>query len=179
MSEMFSGLEESTIMDGNFAAKGDSKMFEESKKLQIGGGSFLVSADKKGKGLEESDSEGMTTSFNSFLLPTTDPHSFSDEGPEMFKGLEQSTLTNGVFVSQGSGKMFEKSKNLFISGGNYSVTGTGTKARKSKNTAKPSQQGVCIIVWYFLRLLIAHTPYSGYRSAQPGEFHGTLVDYVS
>lgn len=178
MSEMFSGLEDTTIVEGNFTAKGDSKMFDESKKLQIGGGSFLATTDKKGKSLEESDSEGMTTSFNSFSLLTTDPYPFSDEGPEMFKGLEQSTLTNGVFVSQGSAKMFEKSKNLFISGGNYTVSGTGTKARKSKNTAKPSQQGVCIIVWYFLHLLIECTLYSAYRSAQPAEFYGTLVDYV-
>jgi hypothetical protein len=141
---MFSGLEDSTIVEGNFTAKGDSKMFEESKKLQIGGGSFLATTDKKGKGPEESDSEGMTTSYNSL---TTDPYPFSDEGPEMFKGLEQSTLTNGVFVSQGSAKMFEKSKNLIISGGNYTVSGTGTKARKSKNTVKPSQQGVyhCVV----------------------------------
>ena len=150
MSEMFSSLEGSTIEAGNFTAKGDAKMFGESKKLQIDGGSYLVTTDKKEKGLEESDSEGMTTSFNSFLFLTTDPHQFSDEGPEMFKGLEQSRLTKGEFVSQGGGKMFEKSKNLFISGGNYTVSGTGTKARQRKNTEKPSQQGVCIIVWHFI-----------------------------
>lgn len=175
---MFSGLEESQIEDGNFTAEGDSKMFGGSKKLDIDGGFFLSTTERKGKGVEESDSEGMTTSFNSLSWLTAYPHPFSDEGPEMFKGLEQSKLANGVFVTQGGGKMFEKSKGLLITGGSYTASGTGKKARNSKNTTKPTQQGVCFIVWYFLHILIAHNSYSGYGSAKPSEVQGTFVDYA-
>lgn len=46
--------------------------------------------------------------------------------------------------------MFEKSKGLVITGGNFTASGGGTKARKDKYTAKLSQQGVCIIARYSL-----------------------------
>jgi hypothetical protein len=175
---MFNNLEESKIENGNFTAEGDSTMFEESKKLDIGGGFYLATTERKGKGVD-SDSEGMTTSFNWLSWLTTDPHPFLDEGPKMFQGLEESTLRDGVFVAEGRGQMFKKSKKLIIEGGNYTASGTGTKARKSKNTAKPSQQGVCIIVWYFLRLLIARNLCSGYGSPLPSGFPGTCVSYAS
>jgi len=68
----------------------------------------------------------------------------------MFKGLEQSNLTKGVFVSQDGGKMFEKSNGLVISGGSFTASGRGPTVRKGKNTAKISLQSMCIIACYFL-----------------------------
>jgi len=136
MPDMFNGLEDSEIVgDANFTVDGEGKMFEDAKKLKIGGGSFLATG-------------GMTTLFNSFFLLATEPRPFSEDGPEMFKRLEHSTLTNGEFVAEGNGKMFEKSKNLIIGGGNY--TSSGSSPRKSKTTPKPYQrpyqQGAYIIV---------------------------------
>jgi len=48
----------------------------------------------------------------------------------MFKGLEQSTLTGGVYVGQGGARMFEKAKGIIINGGSYTASGAGTKARQ-------------------------------------------------
>ena len=76
MPEMFDGLEESEIVGGNFRADGEGNMFGNSKKLDIGGGVFLATTARRGKGLAESDSGGMTTLFNSFFLLTAEPRPF-------------------------------------------------------------------------------------------------------
>ncbi|KIM36407.1 hypothetical protein M413DRAFT_424769 [Hebeloma cylindrosporum] len=115
MTNMFRGLQESSIEEGKFTATGDSKMFEDSKKLDIGGGFF--SATNK-DALDESSSE--------------------DDRPEMFKGLEKSRLTDGTFISEQGGKMFENSRDLIIDGGEYIAT---SKRRKGRKTTKPFQQG--------------------------------------
>jgi len=68
MADMFSELEESQIEDGNFTADGNSKMFENAKRLEIDGGFFFATNERQG------DSEGMSTSAGLyFSLPDNPP----------------------------------------------------------------------------------------------------------
>jgi len=132
MSDMFHGPEESENED---VVKGYSKLFEKSEQHDIDGGVF--STEKKGRGSEENDREGMSTPPSRYQLTPA----FSGDGPEMFKELEGSILNEGISAARYSSQMFENPRNIVITGGEYFDAGSANTLQ-GKNAPKTSQQGV-------------------------------------